>query len=77
MNVVDTNNNDEEIEKTLAILIGLIAAVALIILFLSFLSKLCDNGKGNSISHFNLSFYFSLLLSHHFHCLFLNKICRW
>ncbi|KAB2097245.1 Cysteine-rich repeat secretory 12 -like protein [Gossypium arboreum] len=42
----DTNNNDEEIDKTLAILIGLIAAVALIILFLSFLSKLCDNGKG-------------------------------
>ncbi|XVE91965.1 hypothetical protein REPUB_Repub01dG0056600 [Reevesia pubescens] len=42
----DTNDNDDEIEKTLAILIGLIAGVALIILFLSFLSKVCGKGKG-------------------------------
>ncbi|KAL4278889.1 hypothetical protein GQ457_03G010970 [Hibiscus cannabinus] len=42
----DTNNNDEEIEKTLAILIGLIAGVALIIVFASFLSKLCGKGGG-------------------------------
>ncbi|GMI75212.1 plasmodesmata-located protein 6 [Hibiscus trionum] len=40
----DTNNNDDEIEKTLAILIGLIAGVALIIVFVSFLSKLCEKG---------------------------------
>ncbi|XP_024030703.1 cysteine-rich repeat secretory protein 12 [Morus notabilis] len=42
----DDDNNDEEIEKTLAILIGLIAGVALLIVFLSFLRKLCDSGKG-------------------------------
>ncbi|XWS34449.1 hypothetical protein CRYUN_Cryun21dG0039500 [Craigia yunnanensis] len=42
----DTNNDDNEIEKTLAILIGLIAAVALFIVFVSFLSKLCEKGKG-------------------------------
>ncbi|GKV11182.1 hypothetical protein SLEP1_g22455 [Rubroshorea leprosula] len=42
----DHNNNDDEIEKTLAILIGLIAAVALIIIFVSFLSKACEKGKG-------------------------------
>ncbi|GMJ13376.1 plasmodesmata-located protein 6 [Hibiscus trionum] len=40
------DNNDEEIEKTLAILIGLIAGVAVIIVFISFLSKLCDKGGG-------------------------------
>ncbi|PON47771.1 Gnk2-like domain containing protein [Trema orientale] len=42
----DDNNNDNEIEKTLAILIGLIAGVALLIVFLSFLRKLCESGKG-------------------------------
>ncbi|KAL5052509.1 hypothetical protein RYX36_033191 [Vicia faba] len=42
----DENHNDDEIEKTLAILIGLIAAVALIIVFLSFLSKLCEKQRG-------------------------------
>ncbi|KAF3432134.1 hypothetical protein FNV43_RR26873 [Rhamnella rubrinervis] len=40
------NNNDDEIEKTLAILIGLIAAVALLIVFLSFLRKILEKGKG-------------------------------
>ncbi|KAI4357578.1 hypothetical protein L6164_001517 [Bauhinia variegata] len=35
----DNNKNDEEIQKTLAILIGLIAGVALLIVFLSFLGK--------------------------------------
>ena len=44
---VDTNNDDDEIEKTLAILIGLIAGIALIIVFVSFLSKVCE--KGNEI----------------------------
>lgn len=39
-------NNDDEIEKTLAILIGLIAGVALLIVFLSFLRKVCEKGKG-------------------------------
>lgn len=41
----DNNSNDNEIEKTLAILIGLIAAVALLIVFLSFLRKVCEKGK--------------------------------
>lgn len=45
-NVDDSNHNDDEIEKTLAILIGLIAGVALIIVFLSFLSKVCEKHKG-------------------------------
>ncbi|KAJ9153057.1 hypothetical protein P3X46_026546 [Hevea brasiliensis] len=40
------NNNDDEIEKTLAILVGLIAGVALLIVFLSFLRKVCEKGKG-------------------------------
>lgn len=38
----DDNNDDEEMQKTLAILIGLIAGVALVIVFLSCLAKLCD-----------------------------------
>ncbi|XP_054825478.1 plasmodesmata-located protein 6-like [Prosopis cineraria] len=42
----DSNKNDEEIEKTLAILIGLIAGVGLIILFISFFSKVCGKQKG-------------------------------
>ncbi|KAK7320068.1 hypothetical protein RJT34_04798 [Clitoria ternatea] len=42
----DSSHNDDEIEKTLAILIGLIAGVALIIVFLSFLSKVCEKHKG-------------------------------
>ncbi|KAI9091416.1 hypothetical protein K1719_028227 [Acacia pycnantha] len=42
----DSNRNDEEIEKTLAILIGLIAGVALIIVFISFFSKVCGKQKG-------------------------------
>lgn len=42
----DENNNDDEIEKTLAILIGLIAGVALLIVFLAFLRKLCEKDKG-------------------------------
>jgi len=42
----DTNTNDDEVEKTLAIIIGLIAAVALFIVFISFLNKLCEKGKG-------------------------------
>ncbi|KAL9330243.1 hypothetical protein ACSQ67_005246 [Phaseolus vulgaris] len=45
-NLHDSNHNDDEIEKTLAILIGLIAGVALIIVFLSFLSKVCEKHKG-------------------------------
>ncbi|XP_062110180.1 plasmodesmata-located protein 6 [Humulus lupulus] len=42
----DDNSNDDEIEKTLAILIGLIAGVGLLIVFLSFLRKLCESDKG-------------------------------
>lgn len=45
-NIDDENHNDDEIEKTLAILIGLIAGVALIIVFLSFLSKVCEKQRG-------------------------------
>jgi hypothetical protein len=51
----DENHNDDEIEKTLAILIGLIAGVALIIVFLSFLNKVCDKQRGmyafNFVAH--------------------------
>ncbi|KAL3731304.1 hypothetical protein ACJRO7_028216 [Eucalyptus globulus] len=39
------HNDDDEIEKTLAILIGLIAGVTLVIVFLSFLGKACDSAK--------------------------------
>ncbi|KAK7398883.1 hypothetical protein VNO78_10057 [Psophocarpus tetragonolobus] len=46
LNHDDSSHNDDEIEKTLAILIGLIAGVALIIVFLSFLSKVCEKHKG-------------------------------
>lgn len=61
----DTNNNDDEVEKTLAIIIGLIAAVALVIVFISFLNKLCEKGKGIYIYICNpssSSSLFSLLL---------------
>ena len=57
----DTNNNDDEVEKTLAIIIGLIAAVALVIVFISFLNKLCEKGKGIYIY-----IYATPLLLHHF-----------
>lgn len=67
MRVDDSNSNDDEIEKTLAIIIGLIAAVALIIVFISFLNKLCDDEKGIIII-LHLSFLPSVL----FLCL---KIC--
>ncbi|GAB4840441.1 hypothetical protein Ancab_021208 [Ancistrocladus abbreviatus] len=40
------SSQDNEIEKTLAILIGLIAVVALIIIFLAFLQKLCKDKGG-------------------------------
>ncbi|XP_022146427.1 cysteine-rich repeat secretory protein 12-like isoform X2 [Momordica charantia] len=42
----NTKNNDDETNKTLAIIIGLIAAVALIILFITFLNKKCEKRKG-------------------------------
>lgn len=42
----EDDNNDQEIEKTLAILIGLIAGIALLIVFLSFLGKRYNSGKG-------------------------------
>ncbi|KAL3830734.1 hypothetical protein ACJIZ3_019536 [Penstemon smallii] len=38
--------NDDDMEKTLAIIIGLVAGVAVLIVFLSFLSKLCDKKGG-------------------------------
>ncbi|KAF5737759.1 putative DUF26 domain-containing protein 1 precursor [Tripterygium wilfordii] len=41
----DKNHNDDEIEKTLAILIGLVAGVALLIMFLSLLIKFCGKGR--------------------------------
>ncbi|XP_011070584.1 cysteine-rich repeat secretory protein 12 [Sesamum indicum] len=40
------SENDDEVEKTLAIFLGLIAGVAILIVFLSFLSKLFDSNKG-------------------------------
>ncbi|XP_042010674.1 plasmodesmata-located protein 6-like [Salvia splendens] len=38
--------NDDEVEKTLAIFIGLVAGVAILVVFLSFLSKALDNKGG-------------------------------
>ncbi|KAL1568609.1 plasmodesmata-located protein 6-like [Salvia divinorum] len=38
--------NDDEIEKTLAIFIGLVAGVAILVVFLSFLSKALDHKGG-------------------------------
>ncbi|XP_052206240.1 plasmodesmata-located protein 6 [Diospyros lotus] len=42
----DDNDNDDEVEKTLAILIGLIAGVALLVVFLSFCSRVLENKSG-------------------------------
>lgn len=42
----DSKGNDNETNKTLAIIIGLIAAVALLILFITYLNKKCEKGKG-------------------------------
>lgn len=39
-------NNDDEVEKTLAIFIGLVAGVAILVVFLSFLSKALDHKGG-------------------------------
>ncbi|KFK33384.1 hypothetical protein AALP_AA5G006100 [Arabis alpina] len=39
-------NNDDEIEKTLAIIVGLIAGVTLLVVFFSFMAKSCDRVKG-------------------------------
>ncbi|XP_010556729.2 PREDICTED: cysteine-rich repeat secretory protein 12 [Tarenaya hassleriana] len=40
------HNNDDEIEKTLAIIVGLIAGVMLLVVFLSFIAKSCERAKG-------------------------------
>ncbi|XP_028785368.1 plasmodesmata-located protein 6-like [Neltuma alba] len=40
------NKNDDELQKTLAIIVGLIAGVALLIIFISFLTKLFKKDKG-------------------------------
>ncbi|KAL4017268.1 hypothetical protein IC575_024946 [Cucumis melo] len=42
----DGRNDDVEIEKTLAVIIGLIAGIAFIVVFLAFLSHYCDKRKG-------------------------------
>ncbi|XP_038906918.1 plasmodesmata-located protein 6-like isoform X2 [Benincasa hispida] len=42
----NSKDNDNETNKTLAIIIGLIAAVALLILFITYLNKKCEKGKG-------------------------------
>lgn len=52
--------NDNETNKTLAIIIGLIAAVALLILFITYLNKKCEKGKGK-YNHFLSSTFFHLL----------------
>lgn len=38
----NADNDDGDVDKTLAIIIGIIAGVAGIIVFLSFLARLCD-----------------------------------
>ncbi|KAH6773905.1 plasmodesmata-located protein 6 [Perilla frutescens var. hirtella] len=40
------SENDDEVEKTLAIFIGLVAGVAILVVFLSFLSKALDHKGG-------------------------------
>ncbi|KAG2708334.1 hypothetical protein I3843_05G169900 [Carya illinoinensis] len=42
----DNNATNDEVDKTLAIIIGGIAVVALLILFLSFLNRLSEKGRG-------------------------------
>ncbi|CAL1390799.1 unnamed protein product [Linum trigynum] len=64
------DNNDVEIEKTLAILIGLIAGVALLIVFLSFLRQLCQKGKGYNPSLLFTSFSFPLIMKYTLVCFF-------
>nr|GMD15402.1 cysteine-rich repeat secretory protein 12-like [Ipomoea batatas] len=59
------DDNDEEVEKTLAITIGLIAGVAVLVVFLSVLSKLCEP-KGN-LALFLLNIYL-LLYMHTYIC---------
>lgn len=49
------SSNDGDVEKTLAIVIGLIAGVAVIIIFLSFFAKFCERVRGTS-STFPLHF---------------------
>lgn len=73
-NIDDENHNDDEIEKTLAILIGLIAGVALIIVFLSFLSKVCEKQRGMYdffVAHFSFLNFKHLLNTN---ILFLNYV---
>ncbi|CAN4090472.1 unnamed protein product [Withania somnifera] len=41
-----SKSGDEDVQKTLAITIGLIAGVAVFIVFLSFLNKLCEKERG-------------------------------
>lgn len=50
------SSKDDDVERTLAIIIGLVAGVAVMIVFLSFLSKLCDK-KGTCMSY-TTPFYF-------------------
>lgn len=59
LSAVDNSGNDE-VEKTLAILIGLIAAVALLVVFLSFLRKSCERERGKLLGHLSLHLYFIL-----------------
>ncbi|XP_022942019.1 cysteine-rich repeat secretory protein 12-like [Cucurbita moschata] len=42
----DGRNDDVEIEKTIAVIIGLIAGIAFIVVFLAFLSHYCDKQRG-------------------------------
>jgi len=76
-NLDDENHNDDEIEKTLAILIGLIAGVGLIIVFLSFLSKLCEKQRGMVLLHTFISIQFQpLLILNIYNVLFLNNVMQ-
>ncbi|XP_034921446.1 plasmodesmata-located protein 6 isoform X1 [Populus alba] len=56
---VDHDENDE-VEKTLAILVGLIAGVALLIVFLAFLRKACGKGKCKLLVYLSFHLYSSL-----------------
>lgn len=69
--IAGSNDNDDEIEKTLAILIGIVAVAALIIVFISFWGKASEAAKG--IPPLSLSFYIPFSTNFLSSCLCLNN----
>lgn len=44
--LLETGAADEEVEKTVVILIGVIAGVAVVIIFLSLTATMCERARG-------------------------------